>query len=106
MRSECSRTSTWETIMSTSEIALGPGLPGGGVPTEPLAQPPVTEGEGIGRLLERLANEYFAGVPGPALELGRQSAPGLPLAVGGGPAPGPVAAPTGVFPSAVAPSAL
>jgi len=92
--------------MSTSEIALGPGLPGGGVPTEPLAQPPVTEGEGIGRLLERLANEYFAGVPGPALELGRQSAPGLPLAVGGGPAPGPVAAPTGVFPSAVAPSAL
>lgn len=84
--------------MSTSESALGPGE-GHAVPLAPGASSVPDAGQGLGRMIERLANEYFSGVPGPALELGRQSAPG-PLAVSGAPAPGPVAPPSGVFPAA------
>ncbi|HWO12135.1 MAG TPA: hypothetical protein VNN80_21720, partial [Polyangiaceae bacterium] len=94
--------------MSTSELSLAGAPALGGVPAQPeLAAAPLAGAEaGIGPLLERLANEYFAGVPGPALELGLQKAPGLPLAVSGAPAPGPVSPPSGVFPSAASLGAL
>jgi cysteine desulfurase/selenocysteine lyase len=97
--------------MSMSESALGPGSAGAAVPGEnlaahagpaapgaaPRAVPEV--GQTLGRMIERLANEYFSGVPGPAIELGRHAAP-APLALSGAPAPGPVALPSGVFPAA------
>ena len=99
--------------MTTSEIALGPGLAGAGAGGDAVAAHAgpgasgaipgaVPEaGQALGRMIERLANEYFSGVPGPAMELGRHAAPG-PLAVSGAPAPGPVAPPSGVFPAATA----
>jgi cysteine desulfurase/selenocysteine lyase len=97
--------------MSMSESALGPGSAGAAVPGEhlavhadpavpgaaPRAVPEV--GQALGRMIERLANEYFSGVPGPAIELGRHAAP-APLAISGAPAPGPVAPPSSVFPAA------
>jgi cysteine desulfurase / selenocysteine lyase len=102
--------------MRTNELslagapALGEAAPAlGASPLQPeLAGAPLGGGAeaGVGRLLEQLANAYFAGVPGPALELGRQQAPGLPIAVSGAPAPGPVAPPSGVFPSATSIGAL
>src|SRR5688572_2900772 len=96
--------------MSTSEISPGQALAGAGAPSgaSPIASVgPAAAGAGaapqaqaLGQLIEQLANQYFSGVPGPAIELGRQSAPGLPIAVDALPAPGPVAPPPGVFPSA------
>jgi cysteine desulfurase/selenocysteine lyase len=54
----------------------------------------------LGSMVEQLANQYFAGVPGPALTLGLHEVPGAPVAVTGAPATGPAAPPSGVFPSA------
>ncbi|HTV19608.1 MAG TPA: hypothetical protein VMG12_13075, partial [Polyangiaceae bacterium] len=100
--------------MSMSEMAPG-GASAGGLSSEGLALPadaafdsgaaPSAAAPGgehaLGRLLERLANEYFSGVPGPALELGRRDVPG-PLAPTGVAPAGPVAPPSGVFPAATA----
>jgi cysteine desulfurase/selenocysteine lyase len=98
--------------MSTSELAPGQGLAGAvapldglGAPGESVAPPALPSGaapessHALGRMIERLANQYFSGVPGPALELGRHDVPG-PLAVPGAPAPAPIAPPSGVFPAA------
>ena len=98
--------------MSTSELSLGPAVASGA--DAPVVQPDIgaalpggsAAGAVLGSLVERLANEYFAGVPGPVLELGRHEAPGLPVAVTGAPAPGPIAPPSGVFPSATSLGAL
>ena len=97
--------------MSTSELSLGNGAsPAVGEAAQPALAgglPASAEASsGLGHLVEHLANQYFAGVPGPALELGRHEAPGLPSAVTGAPAPGPVAPPSGVFPSATSLGAL
>jgi cysteine desulfurase/selenocysteine lyase len=57
----------------------------------------------FGQALERLANEYFSGVPGTALNLPLGGAASLPLVPGLDarlPAPGPVAPPSGVLPAA------
>jgi cysteine desulfurase / selenocysteine lyase len=98
--------------MSTSELSLGQALAGAGSPLTggaieapagsvalgalPAAAAP---GQELGRLLEQLANQYLSGVPGPALELGRDSLPGG-VAIAGGPAPAPVAPPSSALPSA------
>ena len=110
--------------MSTSELSLGPALaPGAGaaVPAGAGLSPggALSSGAGLssgaalpgaalpggsdvgavlGSMVEQLANQYFAGVPGPALSLNLNDVPGAPVAMAG--APGPVAPPSGVFPSA------
>jgi cysteine desulfurase / selenocysteine lyase len=101
--------------MSTSEIALGEGLAGAGVPSGELGAPlsqgggvapaglpsgDPLEGHALGRMIEQLANQYFSGVPGPALNIGRNDLPVLPLPPAGFPGPGPVSPPSGVFPAA------
>jgi cysteine desulfurase/selenocysteine lyase len=98
--------------MSTSELALGSASGGGTAPLDGAGVPgridapdatligasPDSARE-LGPMIERLANQYFSGAPGPTLELGRQSVPG-PLAFPGAPSPGPVAPPTGLLPAA------
>jgi cysteine desulfurase/selenocysteine lyase len=106
--------------MSTSELSLGPALaPGAGaaVPAGAGVSPGAASflgaglpggsdvGAVLGSMVEQLANQYFAGVPGPALSRSHE-APGAPVAVTGAPAPGPVAPPSGVFPSATSLGAL
>src|SRR6478609_767603 len=62
MRSGFSRTSTSATTMSTSERT--PGLP--------LSEPgvlPSPDAFTMAKEIERLANQFFAGAPGPAMEL-------------------------------------
>ena len=116
--------------MSTSELSLGPALaPGAGaaVPAGAGLSPggALSSGAGLssgaalpgaalpggsdvgavlGSMVEQLANQYFAGVPGPALSLNLNDVPGAPVAMAG--APGPVAPPSGVFPSATSLGAL
>jgi len=101
--------------MSTNELSLGPALaPGAGAAVPPgagvspgAALPGGSDvGALLGSMVEQLANQYFAGVPGPAMALGLHEIPGAPVAVAGAPAPGPVAPPSGVFPSATSLGAL
>jgi cysteine desulfurase / selenocysteine lyase len=98
--------------MSTSELAPGRDLAGSAALIAPVGVPDGSDApdaalvgaapdsaRALGSIIERLANQYLSGTPGPTLELGRQNMPGA-LAAPGAPAPGPLAPPTGLLPAA------